>query len=168
MNFEFIFLCFIFGLRKWSCVATFCYISLAFHHSFIAFIVRTIALLLQWVWICVVLCCGCMLLHLPPFDLYYVQFEKKNLDFFVLLHCWHMPSFFYYNSCAYNCLAFTTWGSKKENLKFFCFDVLLTPTIIVFFPRKKNQKIPFWSFSPLSNLIKMPFWTSSFGLVHFD
>jgi hypothetical protein len=36
-----------------------------------------------------------------------------------LLHCWHIPLFFYYNSCAYNCSAFIMWGSKKENLNFF-------------------------------------------------
>jgi hypothetical protein len=47
----------------------------------------------------------------------------------VLLHCWHMPLFFYYNSCAYNCSTFTMWGSKKENLNLFCFGALLTPTI---------------------------------------
>jgi hypothetical protein len=43
-----------------------------------------------------------------------------------------------------------------------------TQEILVFFIENFSKKNPYGFFAPMSNLTKMPFWTSKFGPNHFD
>jgi hypothetical protein len=54
------------------------------------------------------------------------------------------------------------WFSENENLG-------TLQEIMTFFTKNFNKKNPLYGFfAPMSNLTKVPFWTSSFGLNRFD
>ncbi len=57
-----------------------------------------------------------------------------------------------------------------KNLKsIFKKNVIPLQEIIVFFIKNFNKKKPpYGFFAPMSNLTKMPFWTSQFGPDYFD
>jgi hypothetical protein len=62
-------------------------------------------------------------------------FEKGNIYFWVLLHCWCLPLLLWCNFCTYDsfscifytchCLASIVWVLKRRLIIFFCFATLL-------------------------------------------